>query len=162
MSVPSGISELSKTGFEFISHSLLGSPLSQELGATGRGLQGGALLITGARVSLYITIIILNNTAHNTGISPFNREREHELEYLQCLWNIHCVAASSQGSGKSTLSRALCEEARKHLDAHVEVVDCKKLQGQQIVNDQTCENKLVECIYHRNLDLSFQAKEQKR
>uniref|UniRef100_A0A8C4IA62 Peroxisomal ATPase PEX1 n=1 Tax=Dicentrarchus labrax TaxID=13489 RepID=A0A8C4IA62_DICLA len=84
MSVPSGIDELGRTGFEFISHSLLGSPLSRELGTTGRGLQGGALLITGAK-----------------------------------------------GSGKSTLSRALCGKAREHLDAHVEVVDCKKLQGKR-------------------------------
>ncbi|XP_069033216.1 peroxisomal ATPase PEX1 [Embiotoca jacksoni] len=78
------IDELSATGFEFISHSLLGSPLSQELGTSGRGLQGGALLLTGA-----------------------------------------------QGSGKSTLSRALCRKAREDLDAHVEVVDCKKLQGKR-------------------------------
>ncbi|TKS88479.1 Peroxisome biogenesis factor 1 [Collichthys lucidus] len=79
-----GMDELSRTGFEFISHSLLGSPLSRELCTTGRGLQGGALLITGAK-----------------------------------------------GSGKSTLSRALCGKAREHLDAHVEVVDCKKLQGKR-------------------------------
>ncbi|KAE8282071.1 Peroxisome biogenesis factor 1 Peroxin-1 Peroxisome biogenesis disorder protein 1 [Larimichthys crocea] len=79
-----GIDELSRTGFEFISHSLLGSPLSRELCTTGRGLQGGALLITGAK-----------------------------------------------GSGKSTLSQALCGKAREHLDAHVEVVDCKKLQGKR-------------------------------
>lgn len=59
LSVPSGISELSKTGFEFISHSLLGSPLSRELGSIGRGLQGGALLITGAKVSLYIAMTIM-------------------------------------------------------------------------------------------------------
>ncbi|XP_035537876.1 peroxisome biogenesis factor 1 [Morone saxatilis] len=84
LSVLGGIDELSRTGFEFISHSLLGSPLSRELGTTGRGLQGGALLITGAK-----------------------------------------------GSGKSTLSRALCGKAREHLDAHVEVVDCKKLQGKR-------------------------------
>uniref|UniRef100_A0A8D0AIR5 Peroxisomal ATPase PEX1 n=1 Tax=Sander lucioperca TaxID=283035 RepID=A0A8D0AIR5_SANLU len=84
LSFPSGIDELSKTGFDFISHSLLGSPLSRELGATGRGLQGGALLITG-----------------------------------------------SKGSGKSTLSRALCRKAREDLDAHVELVDCKKLQGKR-------------------------------
>ncbi|KAM3857900.1 peroxisomal ATPase PEX1 [Diretmus argenteus] len=78
-----GVEELSSTGFEFISHSLLGSPLSRELG-TGRGLRSGALLITGVK-----------------------------------------------GSGKSTLSRALCRKAREHLDAHVEVVDCKKLQGKR-------------------------------
>uniref|UniRef100_A0A671UCW6 Peroxisomal ATPase PEX1 n=1 Tax=Sparus aurata TaxID=8175 RepID=A0A671UCW6_SPAAU len=83
-SVPSGMDELSRTGFQFISHSLLGSPLSRELGTAGRGLQGGSLLITGAK-----------------------------------------------GSGKSTLSRALCGKAREHLDAHVEVVDCKKLQGKR-------------------------------
>lgn len=54
---PSGISELSQTAFEFISHSLLGSPLSRVLGITGRGLRGGALLITGAKVPLYIILI---------------------------------------------------------------------------------------------------------
>ncbi|TDH04227.1 hypothetical protein EPR50_G00149680 [Perca flavescens] len=84
LSILGGIGELSKTGFDFISHSLLGSPLSRELGATGRGLQGGALLITG-----------------------------------------------SKGSGKSTLSRALCRKAREDLDAHVQLVDCKKLQGKR-------------------------------
>uniref|UniRef100_A0A3Q0SWE0 Peroxisomal ATPase PEX1 n=1 Tax=Amphilophus citrinellus TaxID=61819 RepID=A0A3Q0SWE0_AMPCI len=85
LSFPSGIDDLCRTGFEFISHSLLGSPLSQELGTIGRGLQGGALLITGAK-----------------------------------------------GSGKSTLSQALCRKAREELDAHVEVVDCKKLQGKRV------------------------------
>uniref|UniRef100_A0AAQ4PNB0 Peroxisomal ATPase PEX1 n=1 Tax=Gasterosteus aculeatus aculeatus TaxID=481459 RepID=A0AAQ4PNB0_GASAC len=83
-SILSGIDELSRTGFDFISHSLLGSPLSRELGTTGRGLQGGALLITGAK-----------------------------------------------GSGKSTLSQALCRKAREDLDAHVELLDCKKLQGKR-------------------------------
>uniref|UniRef100_A0A3Q3K496 Peroxisomal ATPase PEX1 n=1 Tax=Monopterus albus TaxID=43700 RepID=A0A3Q3K496_MONAL len=84
LSILSGIDELSRTGFEFISHSLLGGLLSQELGTSGQGLQGGALLITGAK-----------------------------------------------GNGKSTLSRALCRKAREDLDAHVEVVDCKKLQGKR-------------------------------
>uniref|UniRef100_A0A665WKC9 Peroxisomal ATPase PEX1 n=1 Tax=Echeneis naucrates TaxID=173247 RepID=A0A665WKC9_ECHNA len=79
-----GIEEFSRTGFEFISHCLLGSPLSHELCKTGQGLQGGALLITGAK-----------------------------------------------GCGKSTLSRALCKKAREDLDAHVEVVDCRKLKGKR-------------------------------
>ncbi|XP_044027197.1 peroxisome biogenesis factor 1 isoform X2 [Siniperca chuatsi] len=84
LSILGGIDELSRTGFEFISHSLLGSPLSRELGSAGRGLRGGSLLITGAK-----------------------------------------------GSGKSILSRALCRKAREDLDAHVELVDCKKLQGKR-------------------------------
>ncbi|XP_015227895.1 PREDICTED: peroxisome biogenesis factor 1 isoform X1 [Cyprinodon variegatus] len=79
-----GIGDLIKTGFQFISHNLLGSPLSRELCSFGRGLKGGALLITGAK-----------------------------------------------GSGKSSLSRALCRKAREDLDAHVEVLDCKKLQGKR-------------------------------
>lgn len=65
---PRGMDELCRTGFEFISHSLLGSPLSRELGTTGRGLQGGALLITGAKVSLYLTFkltTIANTTVVN-------------------------------------------------------------------------------------------------
>ncbi|XP_031585150.1 peroxisome biogenesis factor 1 [Oreochromis aureus] len=85
LSILGGMDELCRTGFEFISHSLLGSPLSRELCTTGRGLQGGALLITGAK-----------------------------------------------GSGKSTLSQAFCRKAREELDAHVEVVDCKKLQGKRV------------------------------
>ncbi|KAM9838240.1 peroxisomal ATPase PEX1 [Aulostomus maculatus] len=84
LSTLGGIDELSNAGFEFISHSLLGSPLSRELGATGQGLRGGALLITGAK-----------------------------------------------GSGKSALAQALCRKAREDLDAHVEVVDCRKLQGKR-------------------------------
>ncbi|KAG7244990.1 hypothetical protein INR49_023556 [Caranx melampygus] len=83
LSILGGIDKLSKTGFEFISHSLLGSPLSRELCKTGQGLQGGALLITGAK-----------------------------------------------GSGKSTLSRALCRKAREDLDAHVEVVDCRNCKAE--------------------------------
>lgn len=35
-----------------------------------------------------------------------------------------------QGSGKSSLAKALCGEAREHLDAHVELVECERLQGQ--------------------------------
>nr|XP_057903947.1 peroxisomal ATPase PEX1-like isoform X1 [Doryrhamphus excisus] len=79
-----GVDEASRRSFEFISHSLLASPLSRELGVTGRGLRGGALLITGAK-----------------------------------------------GSGKSVLSRALCRRAADELDAHVEVLECKKLQGKR-------------------------------
>uniref|UniRef100_A0A8C8EJA4 Peroxisomal ATPase PEX1 n=1 Tax=Oncorhynchus tshawytscha TaxID=74940 RepID=A0A8C8EJA4_ONCTS len=76
--------ELIRTGFNFLSHSLMGRPLSWELVSTGRGLRGGALLITGAK-----------------------------------------------GSGKTALSRALCRKTMEDLDAHVEVVDCKKLKGKR-------------------------------
>ncbi|CAL8296525.1 unnamed protein product [Lota lota] len=79
-----GTEQLSKAGFQFLSHSLLGSPLSRELGAIGQGLRGGALLITGAK-----------------------------------------------GSGKSSVSRALCRKAGEELDTHVEVVDCKRLKGKR-------------------------------
>ncbi|XP_011479493.1 peroxisome biogenesis factor 1 isoform X4 [Oryzias latipes] len=79
-----GVGEHARVGFEFLSHSFVGNPLSRELGKAGWGLQGGALLITGAK-----------------------------------------------GSGKSTLSRGLCRKAREDLDSHVEVVDCKKLQGKK-------------------------------
>ncbi|XP_036826865.1 peroxisome biogenesis factor 1 [Oncorhynchus mykiss] len=79
-----GVEELIRTGFDFLSHSLMGRPLSWELVSTGRGLRGGALLITGAR-----------------------------------------------GSGKTALSRALCRKTMEDLDAHVEVVDCKKLKGKR-------------------------------
>ncbi|MEQ2243506.1 hypothetical protein ILYODFUR_007623 [Ilyodon furcidens] len=37
----------------------------------------------------------------------------------------------TKGSGKSSLARALCRKAREALDAHVEVLDCKKLQGKR-------------------------------
>lgn len=69
---PSGIHELSTTGFDFISHSLLGSPLSRELGSTGQGLQGGALLITGAKVSLSITIILLTAKILRVHLNTYN------------------------------------------------------------------------------------------
>ncbi|XP_010889829.4 peroxisome biogenesis factor 1 [Esox lucius] len=79
-----GVEELSRTGFDFLSHSLMGRPLSRELVTPSRGLRGGALFITGAK-----------------------------------------------GSGKTALSRALCRKAMEDLDAHVEVVDCKKLKGKR-------------------------------
>uniref|UniRef100_A0A671MMF4 Peroxisomal ATPase PEX1 n=1 Tax=Sinocyclocheilus anshuiensis TaxID=1608454 RepID=A0A671MMF4_9TELE len=76
--------DISRSAFEHISHALMGGPLSRELISTGRGLRGGALLITGAK-----------------------------------------------GSGKSSLSRALCRKASEELDAHVQVVDCKTLKGKR-------------------------------
>lgn len=79
-----GMNKLGKSAFEFISQSLLVSPLSQELASTGQGLQGGALLITGAK-----------------------------------------------GCGKSSFARALCRKASEELDAHVEGLDCRKLQGKR-------------------------------
>lgn len=79
-----GINKLGKSAFEFISHSLLTGPISQELGSSTQGLQGGALLITGAK-----------------------------------------------GFGKSTFARALCRKVSEDLDAHVEILDCKKLQGKR-------------------------------
>uniref|UniRef100_A0A1A7WCV0 Peroxisomal ATPase PEX1 n=1 Tax=Iconisemion striatum TaxID=60296 RepID=A0A1A7WCV0_9TELE len=41
------------------------------------------------------------------------------------------LITGAKGSGKSTLSRALCRKSRDDLDTHVEVVDCKKLQGKR-------------------------------
>lgn len=84
LDVLGGMDVQSRTALEFITHSLLGSPLSRELVFTGRGVRGGALLITGAK-----------------------------------------------GSGKTSLSRALCRKAMEDLDAHVEVVDCKTLKGKR-------------------------------
>lgn len=46
-----------------------------------------------------------------------------------------------QGSGKSALSRALCAKAREHLDAHVEIVDCKKLQGTLTISEATASRE---------------------
>uniref|UniRef100_A0A8C2IKX1 Peroxisomal ATPase PEX1 n=1 Tax=Cyprinus carpio TaxID=7962 RepID=A0A8C2IKX1_CYPCA len=80
----SGVEDISRSAFEHISHALMGGPLSRELVSTGRGLRGGALLITGAK-----------------------------------------------GSGKSSLSRALCRKASEELDAHVQVVYCKTLKGKR-------------------------------
>ncbi|KTG03950.1 hypothetical protein cypCar_00005175 [Cyprinus carpio] len=79
-----GVEDICRSAFEHISHALMGGPLSRELVSTGRGLRGGALLITGAK-----------------------------------------------GSGKSSLSRALCRKASEELDAHIQVVDCKTLKGKR-------------------------------
>ncbi|XP_062342684.1 LOW QUALITY PROTEIN: peroxisome biogenesis factor 1 [Osmerus eperlanus] len=84
LDVLGGVEEQSRAALEFVSHSLLGSPLSRELVSGGRGLRGGALLITGAK-----------------------------------------------GSGKSSLARAVCRKAAEDLDAHVEVVECRKLKGKR-------------------------------
>uniref|UniRef100_A0A8C1JZZ8 Peroxisomal ATPase PEX1 n=1 Tax=Cyprinus carpio TaxID=7962 RepID=A0A8C1JZZ8_CYPCA len=82
--VQPGVEDICRSAFEHISHALMGGPLSRELVSTGRGLRGGALLITGAK-----------------------------------------------GSGKSSLSRALCRKASEELDAHIQVVDCKTLKGKR-------------------------------
>ncbi|KAI7798692.1 peroxisome biogenesis factor 1 [Triplophysa rosa] len=44
-----GVEDISRAAFEHISHALMGGPLSRELVSMGRGLRGGALLITGAK-----------------------------------------------------------------------------------------------------------------
>ncbi|KAI4890260.1 hypothetical protein NFI96_014035 [Prochilodus magdalenae] len=41
------------------------------------------------------------------------------------------LVTGAKGSGKSALCRALCRKAAEELDAHVEVVDCKKLKGKR-------------------------------
>lgn len=55
--------------------------------------------------------------------------REKHLSLRLCAAAMTRVVVPPQGSGRSALSRALCAKARQHLDAHVEIVDCKKLQG---------------------------------
>uniref|UniRef100_A0AAY4EIP6 Peroxisomal ATPase PEX1 n=1 Tax=Denticeps clupeoides TaxID=299321 RepID=A0AAY4EIP6_9TELE len=51
------------------------------------------------------------------------------------------LVTGATGSGKSSLSRALCRKAMDELDAHVEVVDCKKLKGKR---GDTVRQKLEE------------------
>ncbi|KAK1805042.1 hypothetical protein P4O66_019405 [Electrophorus voltai] len=41
------------------------------------------------------------------------------------------LISGAKGSGKTTLSKALCRKAAEELDAHVEVVDCRKLKGKR-------------------------------
>ncbi|XP_062846764.1 peroxisome biogenesis factor 1 isoform X2 [Trichomycterus rosablanca] len=41
------------------------------------------------------------------------------------------LITGAKGSGKTSLSKALCRKAMKELDAHIEVVDCKKLKGKR-------------------------------
>lgn len=48
----SGVGDNSICAFEHISHSLMGGPLSRELVYNGCGLRSGALLITGAKVTI--------------------------------------------------------------------------------------------------------------
>uniref|UniRef100_A0A8C1K0F4 Peroxisomal ATPase PEX1 n=1 Tax=Cyprinus carpio TaxID=7962 RepID=A0A8C1K0F4_CYPCA len=92
-----GVEDICRSAFEHISHALMGGPLSRELVSTGRGLRGGALLITGAK-----------------------------------------------GSGKSSLSRALCRKASEELDAHIQVVDCKTLKGlRDLVDEMVVRSSLI-------------------
>lgn len=122
----SGVEDISRSAFEHISHALMGGPLSRELVSMGRGLRGGALLITGAKVTLALHVeycSILFNVLNNW--SPC-------IGNLRVFTGHECViCCSSQGSGKSSLSRALCHKANKELDAHVQVMDCKMLKGSQ-------------------------------
>ncbi|XP_076864860.1 peroxisomal ATPase PEX1 isoform X3 [Brachyhypopomus gauderio] len=41
------------------------------------------------------------------------------------------LISGAKGSGKTTLSRALCRKAAEEMDAHVEVLDCRKLKGKR-------------------------------
>ncbi|KAG9355439.1 hypothetical protein JZ751_000277 [Albula glossodonta] len=51
------------------------------------------------------------------------------------------LITGSKGSGKTALSKAVCRKAAQDLEAHVEVVDCKKLRGKRV---ETIRNKLEE------------------
>uniref|UniRef100_A0A8B9JKA3 Peroxisomal ATPase PEX1 n=1 Tax=Astyanax mexicanus TaxID=7994 RepID=A0A8B9JKA3_ASTMX len=53
------------------------------------------------------------------------------------------LITGAKGSGKSALSRALCRKAAEELDAHVEVVDCKKLKGKRA---DTVRHRLEEVL----------------
>lgn len=44
------------------------------------------------------------------------------------------LITGAKGSGKSTLSKALCKEAFDNLEAHVEEMDCKSLKGKRFEN----------------------------
>lgn len=118
----SGVEDISRSAFEHISHALMGGPLSRELVSMGRGLRGGALLITGAKVTL----------ARHVKYCSFFVYRSPRIGNLSVFTGHECIiCCSSQGSGKSSLSRALCHKANKELDAHVQVMDCKMLKGSQ-------------------------------
>ncbi|KAG1947094.1 peroxisome biogenesis factor 1 [Pimephales promelas] len=41
------------------------------------------------------------------------------------------LITGAKGSGKSSLSRALCRKASEELDVHIQVVDCKTLKGKR-------------------------------
>ncbi|KAF7691336.1 peroxisome biogenesis factor 1 isoform X2 [Silurus meridionalis] len=41
------------------------------------------------------------------------------------------LITGAKGSGKTSLAKALCRKAVEELDAHVEVLDCKKLKGKR-------------------------------
>ncbi|XDV34733.1 hypothetical protein PO909_004862 [Leuciscus waleckii] len=44
------------------------------------------------------------------------------------------LITGAKGSGKSSLSRALCRKASEELDVHIQVVDCKTLKGKRADN----------------------------
>ncbi|XP_037692586.1 peroxisome biogenesis factor 1 isoform X2 [Choloepus didactylus] len=60
------------------------------------------------------------------------------------------LLTGGKGSGKSTLAKAICKEAFDILDAHVEIVDCKALQGKRLANIQkTLEMAFTEAVWRQ-------------
>ncbi|XP_043923611.1 peroxisome biogenesis factor 1 [Protopterus annectens] len=98
-----GVSELGRSAYEHIVHSLASRPLYHEFASLTKGLRNGAILLTGAK-----------------------------------------------GSGKSTISRAICREASEKIDAHVEIIDCKKLRGKTFENiRKKLEDAFAEAVWRQ-------------
>ncbi|XP_058152958.1 peroxisomal ATPase PEX1 [Dasypus novemcinctus] len=78
---------------------------------------------------------------------PFSRQL---MSLVAGLRNGALLLTGEKGSGKSTLAKAICKEAFDMLDAHVEIVDCKALQGKRLENIQkTLEMAFREAVWRQ-------------
>ncbi|KAM6202731.1 peroxisomal ATPase PEX1 isoform 2-T2 [Rhynchocyon petersi] len=75
----------------------------------------------------------LEHLTHSLLGRPLSRQL---MSLVAGLRNGALLLTGGKGSGKSTLAKAICKEAFDTLDAHVEVVDCKALQGKRLENIQ--------------------------
>ncbi|XP_007938007.1 peroxisome biogenesis factor 1 [Orycteropus afer afer] len=75
----------------------------------------------------------MEHITHSLLGRPLSRQL---MSLVAGLRNGALLLTGGKGSGKSTLAKAVCKEAFDTLDAHVEVVDCKALQGKRLENVQ--------------------------
>ncbi|XP_040820646.1 peroxisome biogenesis factor 1 isoform X2 [Ochotona curzoniae] len=72
------------------------------------------------------------------------------LALVAGLRNGALLLTGGKGSGKSALAKAVCQEARDTLDAHVEVVECRALRGKRLASvEKTLRAAFSEAVWRQ-------------
>ncbi|XP_075414533.1 peroxisomal ATPase PEX1 [Tenrec ecaudatus] len=108
-------------------------PLVKEESSDEAGPAGPCLKLTSLGGVSAVGMSCLEHVTQSLLGRPLPRQL---MSLVAGLRNGALLLSGGKGSGKSTLAKAICQEAFDTLDAHVEVVDCKTLQGKRLEHVQ--------------------------